>query len=60
MNKKDDIKYMIDAVEKIEHERMAENTSIDPTKNKKPVIDNILKALDQIQFDESEFKNENK
>lgn len=56
MNKNEAIDFMINEVERIEHERLAENMSIDPNKQKKAAVDNILKSLNSIKFTESELE----
>ena len=51
MTKEEAISFMIAEVEKIERERLAENFSIDATKQKKGPVDAILKAIRGVKLD---------
>lgn len=50
MNKDEAISYMVLQIEEIERDRIAANMSIDPQKQKKEVVDNILKVLKGVQI----------
>ena len=50
MTKDEAIAYMIQRVEEIERERMAAHFSIDPNKQKKEVVDSIMKELKGVQI----------
>ena len=51
MTKQDAISHMISEIENIEKERLRVNFSIDPTTQKKEVVDAILKALKGVEID---------
>lgn len=51
MTKEEAIAYMIEEVEKIEYDRLAENFAIDATKQKKIPVDAILKVLKGVELD---------
>ena len=52
MNRQQAKKYMIEKIEEIERERLAANMAIDATKQKKETVENIIKALKGVQFDD--------
>ena len=51
MTKEQAVDFMIKKVEEIERERLTAHFSIDPTKQKKEVVDGILKALKGVEID---------
>ena len=52
MTKEQAIAFMISKVEEIERDRLAAHFSIDPTKQKKEVVDGIIKALKEVEVDD--------
>jgi hypothetical protein len=57
MTKQEAIEYMISKVEEIEKERLRAHFSIDPEKQKKEVVDGILKALKGVTLDDENQEN---
>ena len=55
MTKKEAMDFLVERIVEIERERLAENFSIDATKQKKEPVEKILKALKEVELD-----NENK
>lgn len=55
MTKEEAVEYMVNEIEKIEAERMAEHFSIEANKLKKEVTEKILSVLKEV-----EIKDENK
>ncbi len=51
MNKDQAIEYMVGEIEKIERERLAIHLSIDPSRQKKEVVEQIIKVLREVQLD---------
>ena len=51
MTKEEAIRFMIEEVEKIERDRLAENFAIDATKQKKGPVEAIIKALKEVKLD---------
>lgn len=48
MNKEDAIAYMIFEIEKIERDRLANHMSIDANRQKREVVENIIKKLKDV------------
>lgn len=57
MTKQDAISYMILEIEEIEKERLRANFSIDPSTQKKEVVDAIIKALKEVKIDDEDQPN---
>lgn len=51
MTKDSAIRFMIEEIEKIERDRLAENFAIDASKEKKGPVEAILKVLKEVKLD---------